>query len=150
MLNWSVNPINAEVQKVENLTSAAREFHTDRKSEKTISTIEIQKVENSTSAAPEFRTDRKSEKIISAIEEPSTTSVKTLLCILLLILVTLTCVSLVGVIWFGPRWPTYEITYIIQVYLLKIGVPLPAILVTMSVFVTLAIGISTYLCCGSL
>ena len=91
----------------------------------------------------------KSERVVSAIEEPPVTSVKTLLCILLIILLTLTCVSFIGVIWFGPRWPTYEITYTIQIYLLKIGVPLPAILVTMSVFVTLVIGIGIYLCCGN-
>ena len=102
------------------------------------------------SPVPGFQTGKESEQVVSAIEEPSATSIKTLLCILLVILVTLTCVSFVGVIWFGPRWPTYEITYTIQRYLLKIGVPLPAILVTMSVFVTLMIGISTYLCFGNL
>lgn len=113
---------------------------------------ELQKLEQVHPVKPEFRTHREGIPFapipLPAIEPAPVTKVKTLLCILLIMLLTLTCVGLIGVIWFGPRWPTYEITYTIQRYLLKIGVPLPAILVTLSVFMTLVIGICTYLCFG--
>ena len=113
---------------------------------------DIQKIEHVRPAKTgPLQTDKEGFQFIPIppVEPAPKTKVKTLLCILLIILLTLTCVGLIGVIWFGPRWPTYEISYTIQRYLLKIGVPLPAILVTLSVFVTLAIGICTYLCFGN-
>lgn len=111
---------------------------------------EIQKIEREYPTKTELQTHKAGIPFIStpAIEPAPVTKVKTLLCILLVMLLTLTCVGVVGVVWFGPRWPTYEITYTIQRYLLRIGVPLPAILVTLSVFMTLVIGICTYLCFG--
>ena len=82
-------------------------------------------------------------------EEKESSEVKTLLFLFLIILISLSCVSVVGIVWFGPRWPTYEITYTLRNYLLKIGVPLPAILSTLSVFITIVIGICIYLCFGN-
>ena len=70
---------------------------------------------------------------------------KKLLYLVLVVLVIYIFLCLIGVVWFGPRWPTYEITYTLRRYLLKIGVPLAAIVVTLSVFVTIVIGICTYL-----
>ena len=84
-----------------------------------------------------------------AFEERQSSQVKTLLFLLLIILISLSCVSVVGIVWFGPRWPTYEITYTLRRYLLKIGVPLQAILFTLSVFITIVIGICIYLCFGN-
>ena len=88
-----------------------------------------------------------------AIENVPVTHIKTLLILLFVILICWICVSIIGIVWFGPRWPTYDITYDIAYtlpsFLLKIGIPLPPILLTLSILATLVIGICTYLCFGN-
>ena len=86
--------------------------------------VDIQKIEHVCPAKTgPLQTDKEGFQFIPipAIEPAPKTKVKTLLCILLIILLTLMCVGLIGVVWFGPRWPTYEISYTIQRYSLKIG-----------------------------